>query len=125
MTARLVVCTTCRFSADAPTDAAGLSGGLRLLDVVSAAVEGVDELRVEEQACLWACVSHCAVYLAEAGKPGYLAGRFAPTQEAAQAVIAFARLYAASPNGAVAYRDWPEGMKGHFIARLPPDRLET
>jgi predicted metal-binding protein len=125
MSARLVVCTTCRFSADAPTDAAGLSGGRRFLDAVSAAVKGVDDLRVEEQACLWACVSHCAVYLSEAGKPAYLAGRFAPTQEAAQAVTAFARLYAASPNGAVAYRDWPEGMKGHFIARLPSDGLET
>lgn len=121
MTARLVVCSTCRFSSDEPTDAAGAPGGRRLLDAVSAVVEGegADDLKVEEQACLWACSSHCAVYLADAGKPAYLAGRFTPTLESAEAVVAFARLYAASPDGAVAYRDWPEGMKGHFIARLP------
>ena len=42
-----------------------------------------------------------------------------PTAEAAEAIVDFARRYAASPDGAVPYRDWPEGMKGHFIARLP------
>ncbi len=122
MTARLVVCSTCRFSSEEPTDAAGLSGGRRLLDAVKAVVEmeGAD-LMVEEQACLWACSSYCTVYLAEHGKPAYLAGGFTPTHEAAQAVVAFARLFAASPAGAVAYRDWPEGMKGHFIARLPAE----
>ncbi|HEY1073947.1 DUF1636 domain-containing protein [Brevundimonas sp.] len=121
MTARLVVCSTCRFSTEEPTDAAGLSGGRRLLDAVSAVVEaeGADDVRVEEQVCLWACSSHCAVYLTDAGKPAYLPGRFDPTVDSAQALVAFARLYAASPDGAVAYRNWPEGMKGHFIARLP------
>jgi len=121
MTARLVVCTTCRFSSEEPVDAAGMPGGQRLLAAVTAAVEavGADGLRVEEQACLWACSSHCSIYLSQLGKPAYLAGRFAPTAQDAQAIVAFARLYADSPQGAVAYRDWPEGMKGHFIARLP------
>lgn len=119
MTARLVVCTTCRFSSEEAVDAAGLSGGQMLLNAVMNAVEGADDLRVEEQACLWACSSHCAVYLSQPGKPAYLAGRFAPTARDAQAIAAFARLYADSPQGAVPYRDWPEGVKGHFIARLP------
>ena len=121
MTARLVVCATCRFSSEEPVDAAGLSGGRRFLDAVTAVIEenGVAELRVEEQACLWACSSHCSVYLAEEGKPAYLAGRFAPTPEDAEAIVAFARLYANSLEGAVPYREWPEGVKGHFIARLP------
>lgn len=123
MTVRVVVCSTCRFSSEEPVDAAGLSGGRRLLDVVTAVVEaeGAGDLRVEAQACLWACSSYGAVYLVEHGKPAYLAGRFSPTLEAARAVVAFARLYAASPDGAVAYRDWPEGIKGHFIARLPAE----
>ena len=121
MTACLVVCTTCRFSSDEPTDSVGLLGGRRLLDAIVALVkdEAADSLRVEEQACLWACSSHCSLYLSDKDKPAYLAGRFEPTQESAQAIVAFARLYAASPDGAVAYRDWPEGVKGHFIARLP------
>lgn len=123
MTARLVVCSTCRFSEEEPTDAAGLSGGRRLLDAVTAvvAVKGAGDLRVEDQACLWACSSRCTVYLAQDGKPAYLAGRFSPTPEAAEAIVDFARLFAASPDGAVAYRQWPEGIKGHFIARLPAD----
>ena len=122
MPARLVVCSTCRFSEEEPTDAEGLSGGQRLLEAVAAVVAetAAGELRVEAQACLWACSSRCTIYLAESRKPAYLAGRFSPTHEAAEAVVAFARLFAASPDGAVAYRQWPEGMKGHFIARLPP-----
>lgn len=122
MTARLVVCTTCRFSSEQPVDAAGRSGGQSLLNAVTAAVEatkGIGCLRVERQACLWACSSHCSVYLSQPGKPGYLAGGFAPTAQDAQAIADFAHLYANSPQGAVPYRDWPEGMKGHFIARLP------
>ena len=121
MTACLVVCTTCRFSSETPTDAVGLSGGRRLLDAIVALVkdETADSVRVAEQACLWACSSHCSLYLSGKDKPAYLAGRFEPTEESAQAIVAFAQLYAASPDGAVAYRDWPEGVKGHFIARLP------
>ena len=91
------------------------------LQAVTAAAERAPELQVEEQACLWACRSHCTVYLAQGGKPAYLAGTFTPTAEAAEAIVDFARRYAASPDGAVPYRDWPEGMKGHFIARLPQD----
>ncbi|WP_447909619.1 DUF1636 domain-containing protein [Brevundimonas bullata] len=122
MTARLVVCTTCRFSSEEQMNADGLSGGQGLMQAVSAVVESEGGgLEIEAQACLWACSSHCTVYLAAPGKPAYLAGRFSPTPEAAQAVVAFARLYAASPNGVVAYREWPEAIKGHFIARLPAD----
>ncbi|CAM3110639.1 DUF1636 domain-containing protein [Brevundimonas diminuta] len=120
-TARLVVCSTCRLSTNEPVDADGVSGGRLLLQAVATAARGAPELRVEEQACLWACRSHCTVYLAQGGKPGYLAGTFTPTAEAAEAIVDFARRYVASPDGAVPYRDWPEGMKGHFIARLPQD----
>lgn len=125
--ARLVVCSTCRFSEAEATDAAGLSGGQRLLEAVTtimageAGAETASELRVEAQACLWACSSRCTVYLAQDGKPAYLAGRFSPTPEAAEAIVAFFRLFAGSADGAVSYREWPEGMKGHFIARLPAD----
>lgn len=119
--ARVVVCTTCRLSPSEAVDAAGVSGGRRLLEAVQAAARDAAELRVEAQACLWACKSHCTVYLAQAGKPAYLVGTFAPTAEAAEAIVEFARHYAASADGAVAYRDWPEGVMGSFIARLPPE----
>lgn len=123
MTVRLIVCTTCRFSSEEPLDPAGLSGGQSLLNAVTIAVKAAGAsaaFRIEAQACLWACSSHCTVYLTEPGKPSYLAGRFAPTPQDAEAITAFARLYAESREGAVPYRNWPDGMKGHFIARLPP-----
>ncbi|MFC5374138.1 DUF1636 domain-containing protein [Brevundimonas faecalis] len=117
--ARLIVCSTCRHPDGSPVDAQGLTGGQRLLNAVTAAGEGTAGLEIVEQACLWACSDHCTVYLSEAGKPAYLAGRFTPTAEAATALIDFARRYVDSPQGVVPYRDWPEGVKGHFIARLP------
>lgn len=117
--ARVVVCSTCRHSAEEAVDAEGVTGGQRLREVVMAAAADAPELQIEEQACLWACRSHCTVYLAQRGKPAYLAGTFAPTADAAEAIVDFARRYAASPSGAVPYRDWPQGIKGHFIARLP------
>lgn len=121
MTARLVVCTTCRFSSEESVDAAGLSGGRRLLQEIQSTVEaqGGCDFRIEEQACLWACSSYCTVYLSEPGKPAYLAGGFVQAPKDAQAIVAFTRLYAGSLKGAVPYRDWPESMKGRFLARLP------
>ena len=38
----------------------------------------------------------------------------------AQALVAFFRLYRDSEEGRVPFRQWPEGVKGHFIVRLPP-----
>ena len=32
----------------------------------------------------------------------------------------YAVAYAASEEGVVPYRQWPEGVKGHFIVRVPP-----
>jgi predicted metal-binding protein len=121
MTARLIVCTTCRYSEEDGAEATEGSAGQALRDLVAAVMERDDsgDLRLESQACLWACASRCTIYLSAEGKPGYLAGRFMPDLADAEAIVDFARLYAASPRGAVAYRDWPEGMKGRFIARLP------
>ncbi len=38
----------------------------------------------------------------------------------AQAIVDYARLHAASDSGQVPYRQWPEGVKGHFVTRHPP-----
>ncbi|MGH1559316.1 DUF1636 family protein [Caulobacter segnis] len=51
---------------------------------------------------------------------GYVLGRFEPTIEAARAILDYAVAYAASAEGVVPYRQWPEGVKGHFIVRVPP-----
>lgn len=124
--ASLVVCSTCRVSAEDREDADGLRGGARLLQALQAAASGdarVDGLAIEAMPCLFNCAQHCSVHLRAPGKMGYVLGRFAPTAEAAQALVDYAAAYLQSPEGVVPYRQWPEGVKGHFIVRVPPPRM--
>ena len=120
--AAVVACSTCRFSADARDDARGVRGGTRLVAALRAvqAEPGYEGVAVEEMACLFACDAHCAVHLRGPGKIGYVLGRFAPDADAARAILDYAIRYAASAEGQVPYRDWPEGVKGHFLVRTPP-----
>jgi predicted metal-binding protein len=40
--------------------------------------------------------------------------------DAARAILDYALHHAASEEGRVPFRDWPQGVKGHFIVRVPP-----
>jgi predicted metal-binding protein len=116
----LIVCNTCRFSAEAREDAKGVRGGARLVEALRQAQAGdarVAGLAVEEMPCLFNCTQHCSVHLRAPGKIGYVLGRFEPTADSAQALLAYAAAYIASEEGLVPYRQWPEGVKGHFIVR--------
>ena len=117
----VVACSTCRFSADA-RDNGGVRGGIRLIEALRAvqAEPGYAGVAIEEMPCLFACQAHCAVHLRAPGKIGYVLGRFAPDAEAARAILDYAVRYAASEDGQVPYREWPEGAKGHFLVRTPP-----
>ncbi|USI72555.1 DUF1636 domain-containing protein [Sphingomonas morindae] len=122
----LVVCGTCRHAADMREDETGQRGGARLaeaLEAAQAADPRNDGIVVERMNCLFACAAHCAVHLRAPGKIGYVLGRFTPDAEAAEALLAFARAYAASAEGRVPFRAWPAGVKGHFLARVPPAGL--
>jgi predicted metal-binding protein len=119
----VVVCNTCRLSADAREDGQGTRGGallattLRAVQVSDPRYELID---IQEMPCLFACSQHCTVHLRAPGKIGYVLGRFAPDEAAARAILDYAAHYAASAYGKVAYGLWPEGVKGHFITRTPP-----
>jgi len=120
----IVACNTCRFSAEAREDADGQRGGARLvaaLRTVKAADARYDGIAVQEMPCLFACTEHCTVHLRAPGKVSYVLGRFAPDEDAARAILDYAVHYAASEYGRVPYRDWPDGVKGHFITRSPPE----
>ena len=54
------------------------------------------------------------------GKVGYVLGRFAPDEDAATALLDYAVHYAESEHGRVPFKQWPKGVKGHFITRTPP-----
>jgi predicted metal-binding protein len=121
--ASLVVCNTCRFSAEEREDADGLRGGARLVAALRAEKAADDQLAdfsIEEMPCLFNCTQHCSIHLRAPGKIGYVLGRFEPTAEAARAILDYAVAYMASEEGVVPYRQWPEGVKGHFIVRVPP-----
>ena len=121
--ASLVVCNTCRFSADEREDADGVRGGARLIAALRAEMavdDRLDGFAIEEMACLFNCTQHCSIHLRAPAKIGYVLGRFEPTPAAARAILDYAVAYMASEEGVVPYRQWPEGVKGHFIVRVPP-----
>ena len=119
----VVVCNTCRHSVDVREDAAGTRGGAALagaLHRLKAADERYADVAVQEMPCLFACGEFCTIHLRAPGKVGYVLGRFVADDEAARAILDYALAYAASEIGQVPFRDWPEGVKGHFITRTPP-----
>ena len=119
----VVACNTCRHSADARDDENGLRGGARLVEALRAVQAGDDRyagIAVQQMPCLFACTDFCTVHLRAPGKVGYVLGRFVPDADAAQAILDYAVEYAASEHGRVPFKQWPQGVKGHFITRTPP-----
>jgi len=117
----VVVCSTCRLSAQAREDEAGRRGGALLADALRAACPQNPAIAIQEMACLFACQRHCVIHIRAPDRIGYVLGDFAPDADAAQAILDFARLHAQSEEGQVPYAQWPEGVKGHFITRTPPE----
>ena len=116
----VVVCNTCRFSAEDRESPDGVRGGALLAAALRTAAAGTG-VAIQEMPCLFNCAQHCSVHLRAPGKIGYVLGRFDPTDEAARAIVAYAAAHATSAEGVVPYRQWPEGVKGHFITRTPPE----
>lgn len=102
--------------------------GARLAEYVEAAVArsepgepgGLAKVRTRRVSCLMGCTHGCNVAVQGADKLAYTLGRFAADPEAAEAIVAYARLHAASDTGQVPFRQWPQGVKGHFVTRHPP-----
>ncbi|MEO1562147.1 MAG: DUF1636 domain-containing protein [Pseudomonadota bacterium] len=119
MSARLIICNTCKRDREAPR-LDGKTCGEELAEQVK---KIAGDLRVEQQSCLMGCERACNIALSAPGKLSYVLGKFDPTEDAATAIVEYARLYQASETGQVPYRTWPEGVKGHFVARIPPDNV--
>lgn len=119
----VVACNTCRFSTDAREDGEGVRGGARLVTALQA-IQRSDPryagIAVQEMPCLFACSDHCTVHIRAPDKVGYVLGRFMPGIDAARAILDYAVHHAASEEGRVPFREWPQGVKGHFIVRVPP-----
>lgn len=117
----LVVCTTCRFSTEESFGPDGRSGGETLISHLEDVLREreLTDLKVARQKCLWSCKRHCNVWMRDTARFSYLAGDFEPTREAAEAIVEWFELHGESEFGTVRFKQWPDGMRGHFITRMP------
>lgn len=53
-------------------------------------------------------------------KINYSLGTFEATEGDAEAIVEYAAKHAASETGQVPFREWPQGVKGHFVSRHQP-----
>lgn len=119
MTRAIIVCQTCKFSPERKTRDDGASGGEILTGHLEAVLAGRNDIAIQKQDCLWACSEHCNVAMSDTQRFSYLAGRFEPNREAAEAIVEWFDKHGKSKTGQVPFREWPDAMRGHFIARLP------
>lgn len=113
----ITVCETCKREDWRAGEAE--TSGERLAALVEA-LAAERALAVRRHACLMGCARACNVAVQARGKLAYTMGGFAPEAEAARAIVDWAALHAESETGVVAYRAWPEAVKGHFVTRHPP-----
>ena len=118
MTTTIFVCDTCRYSVEEKT-LDGKTGGEMLAEHVEALAQGQDDLVVRRVSCTMGCERHCNVSVTAPGKLTYVIGTFTPDREAAQAIVEYAHLHHAAETGQVPFKQWPQGVKGHFVARIP------
>lgn len=115
----ITVCDTCGFGPDEKTRE-GQTGGEAFAAEVEAAAATVATVEVRRASCLMGCDHPVNAAIASEGKYAYVLGRFEPTADSAAALVDYARRSGESATGVVPYRDWPAGVKGKFIARIPP-----
>ena len=122
MTTTLLLCETCGSDAAAPS-------AVRKGELFAAEVEGLLQeqlaagappLTIKRTRCPMACQRHCTALLQAPGKIAYVLGDFLPEREAAEALLDYSRKYQQSDSGQVPFRSWPAGIKGKFVARIPP-----
>ena len=105
-----------------PVDApAALRPGARLLAAVEQrlSADGVDGIDVVPANCLSNCQRGCSAAVSGSGKWTYVIGDLDPDRHA-EDVIDFARQHRAHVEGVPEWRDRPEHVRKHTIARVPP-----
>lgn len=119
MTTWITICDTCKREGWEAGDM-GLTDGERLATLVESQAKGDGAVRTRRVSCLMGCAHGCNVAIQATDKLAYTLGNFTPDAESAEAIVGYARLHAESPSGQVPYRQWPQGVKGHFVTRHPP-----
>lgn len=112
----ITICDTCKregWNAETETD------GEKLARLIESAAKG-SPIRTRRVSCTMGCERSCNIIVQATGKIGYSLGRFDPVEEDAEAIVAYAQLHANSETGQVPFREWPQGVKGHFVSRHLP-----
>lgn len=118
MATTLTICDTCkRESWEAGSEQ---TDGEVLAGFIEAQVEAYPDVALRRHSCLMGCAQACNVVIQGPGKISYTLGKFDPSEDAAEAILAYAQAHAESETGQVPFRTWPQGVKGHFITRHPP-----
>lgn len=118
----LVVCSTCRSAGVAGEE--GRRAGARFADALEACLSGhpcEGSVEIQPMPCLFACAQACTVHLRSPGRIGYVLGHFQPSADDACALLDYVYEYGQTADGVVPYAQWPQGVKGHFIVRMPPE----
>ena len=117
----IVMCSTCRHSPAEKLGPDGRTGGETLIahmrEAIAARGGGV---ALETQACLWNCKRHCSVILRDEERFSYFTGDHEPARQQAEAILDWFIAHGETETGEVPFKLWPERMRGHFIARIPP-----
>ena len=118
MTTWITICDTCKRDG---WEQSGMehTDGERLASLIEGLADA-PEVQTRRVSCLMGCTHGCNIAIQATGKLAYTLGRFTPDTEAAQAILDYAQLHADSDKGQVPYRQWPQGVKGHFVTRHPP-----
>ncbi len=114
----IIACETCGGAAE--RDLEGRTRGQRLLAQLREACEGSAVVALSGTRCLWSCKRSCSVHVRSVDRAGYVLCDLEPSEASAHALLAYAMLYAASSDGAVPYKQWPDALRGHFLCRIPP-----
>ncbi|HXT09801.1 MAG TPA: DUF1636 domain-containing protein [Roseiarcus sp.] len=111
---RILVCTTCRAEGEAlePRSGARLHAALK-------AARSEDDPEVVGVECFSVCKRPCTLSFSAPGAWTYVYGDFAADADPRE-IFAAARLYGASPQGLIPWRDRPTALKKGVVARLPP-----
>lgn len=114
----ITICDTCKHDGWNPEETPKPDGE-RLAELIESAAADT-EIGTRRVSCTMGCDRACNIIVQAEGKIGYSLGKFDPTAEDAQAIVDYARLHQASENGQVPFREWPQGVKGHFVSRQVP-----
>ena len=115
----ITICETCKRE-DWKEKGIKESDGFELAQLIEKSSVTEEKVITRRHSCLMGCDHGCNVTIQDNKKLSYVLGNFKPTSEDAEAIILYANLHANSTNGQVPYREWPQAIKGHFVARIPP-----